>query len=184
MFALVLLPASRIGPRAWTTALAGSLLRGPAPQLRSYDGVRHRHPGLNVQRDAEGPEVHAGGRLLQALRVSAAQQHDQPHMLTSYEFTVSWLITAHAAGWLGGWFVATGRSAYDLEGNGGLPSRVYFDAEVDTRSFWEHYMPVFHDWCGKWRASSIPSFLSRACLGKSLCFNRKLSKNGLLLAAS
>jgi beta-glucosidase len=35
--------------------------------------------------------------------------------------------------------------AYDLEGNGGLPSRVYFDARVDTRSFWEHYMPVFHD---------------------------------------
>eukprot|EP01051_Picozoa_sp_SAG22_P024282 SAG22_NODE_6664_length_825_cov_1.407713_1_plen_237_part_01 len=35
--------------------------------------------------------------------------------------------------------------AYDLEGNGGLPSRVYFDAQVDTRSFWEHYMPVFHD---------------------------------------
>jgi hypothetical protein len=55
------------------------------------------------------------------------------------------------AGWLaaGCWFVATGRSAYDLEGNGGLPSRVYFDAEVDTRSFWEHYMPVFHDWCGE-----------------------------------
>jgi beta-glucosidase-like glycosyl hydrolase len=35
--------------------------------------------------------------------------------------------------------------AYDLEGNGGLPSRVYFDAQVDTRSFWEHYMPAFHD---------------------------------------
>ena len=35
--------------------------------------------------------------------------------------------------------------AYDLEGNGPLPSRVYFDATVDTRSFWEHYMPVFHD---------------------------------------
>jgi len=33
----------------------------------------------------------------------------------------------------------------DLEGNGPLPSRVYFNAEVDTRSFWEHYMPVFHD---------------------------------------
>ena len=24
--------------------------------------------------------------------------------------------------------------AYDVEGNGGLPSRVYFDAQVDTRS--------------------------------------------------
>ena len=22
---------------------------------------------------------------------------------------------------------------------------MYFDAKVDTRSFWEHYMPVFHD---------------------------------------
>ena len=31
--------------------------------------------------------------------------------------------------------------AYDLEGNGPLPSRVFFDAQVDTRSFWEHYMP-------------------------------------------
>ena len=27
--------------------------------------------------------------------------------------------------------------SYDLEGNGGLPSRVFFDANVDTRSFWE-----------------------------------------------
>ena len=152
-FALVLFArvTDRTG-KSWTTALAGSLQRGPAPQLRSYDGVRDRHPGLNVQRDAEGPKVHAGGGLLQALRVSAAQQHDRlPRMLTSYSFMVSWLITAHAAGWLaaGCWFVATGRSAYDLEGNGGLPSRVYFDAEVDTRSFWEHYMPVFHDWCGE-----------------------------------
>eukprot|EP00039_Didymoeca_costata_P007118 m.96434 g.96434 ORF g.96434 m.96434 type:complete len:835 (+) comp13547_c1_seq2:207-2711(+) len=34
--------------------------------------------------------------------------------------------------------------AYDLEGNGPLPSRVFFDANVSTRSFWEHYMPVFH----------------------------------------
>ena len=33
--------------------------------------------------------------------------------------------------------------AYDLEGNGGLPSRVYFDADVDTRSAWEHYFPTF-----------------------------------------
>ena len=32
--------------------------------------------------------------------------------------------------------------AYDLEGNGPLPSRVFFDSQVDTRSFWEHYMPV------------------------------------------
>ena len=28
--------------------------------------------------------------------------------------------------------------AYDVEGGGGLPSRVYFDAKVDTRSFCKH----------------------------------------------
>eukprot|EP01051_Picozoa_sp_SAG22_P009235 SAG22_NODE_755_length_7442_cov_2.270598_3_plen_301_part_00 len=47
--------------------------------------------------------------------------------------------------------------AYDIEGNSNyknrsiqpgsdlVENRVFFDAKVDTRSFWEHYMPVFHD---------------------------------------
>lgn len=33
-------------------------------------------------------------------------------------------------------------AAYDMEGNAGAPSRVYFDAEVNARDMWETYMPV------------------------------------------
>lgn len=33
--------------------------------------------------------------------------------------------------------------AYDIEGNGPLPSRVYQDSQVSTRNFWETYMPTF-----------------------------------------
>ena len=45
--------------------------------------------------------------------------------------------------------------AYDVEGNGPLPSRVFFDAQVDTRSFWEHYMPTFHACVQEARAAHV-----------------------------
>ena len=34
-------------------------------------------------------------------------------------------------------------AVYNIEGNAGAPSRVYFDAEVNARDMWGHYMPAF-----------------------------------------
>ena len=107
--------------------LARGVLRGSAAVIGADDGLRHGHPGGGAQRHAEGPALHAGRRLLQALVRALSRAHPPLRRCC---------LSAAAA---------VRSVAYDLEGNGGLPSRVYFDAQVDTRSFWEHYMPVFHD---------------------------------------
>eukprot|EP00936_MAST-01D_sp_MAST-1D-sp1_P000772 g772.t1 len=114
-------------------------------------GITVYGPNMNLVRDprwGRAQEVYSEDpRLSAALTVgyvtgiqqgagAAAGRHDNPRQGDHGNGTTGTVYRQAAA-------CCKHYVAYDIEGNGPLPSRVFQDSQVDTRCFWEHYMPVF-----------------------------------------
>ena len=64
-------------------------------------------------------------------------------------------------------------AVYDMEGNAGAPSRVYFDAKINARDMWETYMPAFKA-CVKTARSSHVMCSYNSLNGVPTCGNKGL----------